>query len=78
MIFEWLKQMIHDMGITEEMDLTTTFEELQMDSTELIDLSTAISKEYRIFIPDKELTDFSIGQVIERIELNRSLEQKVQ
>lgn len=79
MVFETLSKLIFEIGITEELDYSSTLHgDLQMDSTELIFLSTGITKEFGLTIHHKDLKDYSIGQVVQAIESNPLSEVKVQ
>lgn len=73
MDFDKLINMIRNIGITEEVTYSTRLQnDLCMDSTELVDLSTAILKEFGVSIQGKELKGYSIEQVLKIIEDRKS------
>lgn len=70
MIFEQVKAIVEDIGITEEItEEMRLCEDLALDSTELALVSTALAKTFGIFIDSKVLKNYSVGQVIEAVAL---------
>lgn len=70
MVFDQIKAIIEDIGIEEEItEASRLYEDLALDSTELVLVSTGLAKTFGIFIEGKALKAYSVGQVMEAIAL---------
>jgi acyl carrier protein len=57
-----------DLGVDEEeITADSKFDMLGIDSLDVADLMTMVTKEFKVDIPRSELADVTIGQLVERI-----------
>ena len=68
MVFGKIKEIIREIGITDEIYPETLLcDDLAMDSTELVDLASAIMKEFGVMLKSSELKKCSVAKLIEFI-----------
>jgi acyl carrier protein len=65
---ERLRAELVDLGVdAEEITSDSKFDMLGIDSLDVADLMTMVTKEFRVDIPRSELADVTIGELVERI-----------
>ncbi len=71
MIFDKVKSIVAEqLGVDqEEIEMKTSFEDLNADSLDIVELIMALEEEFDLEIPDEDMENIqSVGQVVEYIK----------
>jgi acyl carrier protein len=66
-VMELIRQELLDSAVEEPVTVDTRFDELDIDSIDAAELMTAIKREFGVTIPRSELSEATVGQLVNMV-----------